>query len=233
MIGFFMTLIGLVITGAGIFGGGGGDAVVIGLVLGVPGAIWFWWELTGGPGARKNFKEKNVEYKGNGYAVLNHRVSNNSVALYVQADKDYNIKEHPAELVYTGATVGNVTVGGFHVNEAYRTESFGGKTGAYRIYLRRANGNECISTVRLQPDMVDSASKHPVVKQFLKGDKLELKHDVAVSIPENIRKVAIDYNMAGRYDLAAKLLRPYNKVRWLTQEDCEAVIAWMSDESGN
>ena len=121
MVGFLLAIFGTVIFGVCLFGNGGSEAVLFGLMMAVPGAIWFWWELTGGPGARKNHLEKNIEVKSNEYAVLNNRVANNAIALYVSANRDYNIQEHPAELVYTSATVGGITTGGFHINEAYRT----------------------------------------------------------------------------------------------------------------
>lgn len=230
MVGFLLAIFGTVIFGVGLFGNGGSEAVLFGLMMAVPSAIWFWWELTGGPGARKNHLEKNIEVKSNEYAVLNNRVANNGIALYVSANRDYNIQEHPAELVYTSATVGGITTGGFHINEAYRTESLGGKTGTYSIYLRRANTNYRLTNIGLQPDMIESASKHPVVSQFLDGDTLRLKHNVAINVPANVREEAMKYNKVGRYDVAAKLLRPYKSARELTREECEAVIAWMSGE---
>ena len=172
-----------------------------------------------------------IDYR-DGYIALNKRTNNNGNVLKVVADREYSMKDHPAELVYTSATVGGITTGGFHVNEAYRTESIGGKTGTYYISLRGTDHDTRVKKIRIQSDMIESAKADPVVKEFLDGTTLTLKHNVPVSIPTEIKKTAEGFLKMGRYDVAAKLYRPYTKACELTQEECKAVVAWMSGKSG-
>ena len=180
----------------------------------------------------KNSKDIEITNKQDGVIVLNRRTANNGNVLEINESRDYTIKEHPAELVYTSVTVGGITTGGFHVNEAYRTESVGRKLGTFYITLRGWQDSTIVKKVRIQPDMVDSARANPIVRKFLDGTMLTLKHNVAFHVPDDIKKAAMEYNKAGRFDMAAKLLRPYNSVCELTKEECKAVIAWMSNESG-
>ena len=50
-----------------------------------------------------------------------------------QFEYDY-FKLNPAELVYTGATVGNITTGGFHINPAYYSVGFAEKTDKFELH---------------------------------------------------------------------------------------------------
>lgn len=223
-----------VIVGLVIMFSGSTEGFFIGLLLaGIPGvmlgrALYKEAQVT----KMKNSKDIEITNKQDGVIVLNRRTANNGNVLEINESRDYTIEEHPAELVYTSATVGGITTGGFHVNEAYRTESVGGKLGTYYITLRGWQDSTIVNKVRIQSDMVDSARANPIVREFLDGTTLILKHNVAFNVPDDIKKAAMEYNKAGRFDMAAKLLRPYNSVCKLTKEECEAVIAWMSNESG-
>lgn len=214
---------------------GSSDGLIMGLLLSGICAIILWRPFARDKYIDTMVNEKHITISDqkNGYIVLNKRTENNGKVLKVEAFRDYTMTDHPAELVYTSATVGGVTTGGFHVNEAYRTESIGGKTGAYYVSLRGYNKSTTVKKVYLQPDMVNSAKSNPILKTFLNGTTLILRHNVQVNIPESVRKAAMEYNKVGRYDMAAKLLRPYNSVCELTKEECEAVVSWMSDERGD
>lgn len=229
-----VVLIFVFIAGIAIMFSGSSDGLAFGFLLaGASGAILGYLLYKDAQVTKmKNSKDIEIANKEDGIIVLNKRTANNRNVLEVNESRDYTIKEHPAELVYTSATVGGITTGGFHVNEAYRTEHVGEKLGTYYITLRGWQDSTIVKKVRIQPDMVDSARANPIVCKFLDGKTLTLKHNVAINVPDYIKKSAMEYNQAGRFDMAAKLLKPYNKVCELTKEECKAVIAWMCDESG-
>lgn len=223
-------LVFVFIAGLTIMFSGSSDGLAFGFLLaGGSGAILGYF-LYKDAQVTKMKKSKDIEVKNmrDGYVVLNNRIPHNQKVLFTSADRDYTITDHPAELVYTSATVGGITTGGFHVNEAYKTESVGGKTGTYHIVLRGYPNDTIVRKVLIQPDMIYSAKNHPVVKEFLNGSTLILKHNISPKIPEAVKNAAMKCNETGQYDKAAKLLRPYNSVCKLTKDECEAVIAWMS-----
>ena len=61
---------------------------------------------------------------------------------------DYDIKYNPAQLVYTGATVGGVTTGGFHVEDAYTSAQYKSSK-KYNLYLE-PSVNSVKTTVRVE-----------------------------------------------------------------------------------
>jgi hypothetical protein len=129
---------------------GSSDGLVFGLIVSTVCGVILAYMACKQSQINKMNKSKDIEiidYR-NGYITLNNRTNNNGNVLEVVADREYNIKEHPAELVYTSATVGGITTGGFHVNEAYRTESIGGKTGtSEKIDVFDANGQRVLDKI--------------------------------------------------------------------------------------
>ena len=166
-----------------------------------------------------------------GHIKLNKRTISNRQILKPSKERFINIKDHPAELVYTGVTIGGVTTGGFHVNEAYQTASLGEATGVYHLYLRGITSDTLIRTIEIPPDMVDSAKADPIVSQFLNGTTITLKHNDYIYIPEIIRESAASLQRSGNYNAAFQLLRPYTGKQELTKKECKAIIAWMSNKN--
>lgn len=170
-----------------------------------------------------------------GHITLNKRSGSYATLLSIDADRDITFKDNPAELVYTSATVGGITTGGFHVNPATRTETVGGKTGGYGIYLRTydAGGTRYVrlKKILIQPDMLQSAKDHPVVSKYLDGDKINLESKAIRTIPSNIRSAVDAALKQHRWDIAAKLSRPY--LSYVTKEECKAIIAWLTDSTGD
>lgn len=125
----------------------------------------------------------------------------------------YRQKYHEeAELVYTGATVGGVHMGGFHVNPESQENGQFVKSGKYDLIL--VPYNLCISQLILTDELVEEAKKDTIMKFFLKDNILFLEYDASVeeevsqhllSTAENLKEKTIAENYF-RTSLANKKL---------------------------
>lgn len=103
----------------------------------------------------------------------NHRVL---WKLKVVPVNDFYYRTHDAELVYTGATVGGVHMGGFHVNPAYKTAHLGKSTGKCKFEGELDDGNKIdIKKIYLTDELVEAAKKDPFIKKYLVGKTLQLR----------------------------------------------------------
>lgn len=65
--------------------------------------------------------------------ILKSRTPNIRNVIKAEASHDINLTSVPDKLVYTGATVGGVSTGGFHVQKGGNYVSLGAKTGRYYL----------------------------------------------------------------------------------------------------
>jgi hypothetical protein len=179
----------------------------------------------------KSHAAKNVQYdlKTRTLTVLN-RVSDNEAILKIEDVLHLNFKYSPAELVYTGATTGNVSMGGFHINEASMSASQGGKTGKFCIVYTgpESKDNHCkIDKIHLSNEQIKSAKSHYIVSRFLKDDTLVLEHKTYSHLTDSERRASLDAYISGRTDIFYGLnMKQYVDMQ-LTQEECQAIVSWL------
>lgn len=88
---------------------------------------------------------------------------------------EHDLKYNPSKLIYTGASSGGVSMGGFHTTEAYYQERPTKKSGRYIAYLQFHDGSRIyIKEIILVGKVLDEARKNPQISEFLKGDRLVL-----------------------------------------------------------
>ena len=88
---------------------------------------------------------------------------------------EHDLKYNPSKTIYTGATSGGITMGGFHTTEAYYQERPTKKSGRYIAYLPFYDGSRVyIKEIILVGKVLDEARKDPQISKFLKGDRLVL-----------------------------------------------------------
>ena len=92
-------------------------------------------------------------------------------------------KDVPDRIVYTGATVGGITTGGFHIQKGGTAYSYGEKTGKDLLYYKYADVvNDqpyacAISFLQLTDELLEEAREHPVMKKLIVSDsQLEVLH---------------------------------------------------------
>lgn len=155
----------------------------------------------------------------------------------LKANKDYmklwNVPaeyrtDHPAELVYTGATVGGVHMGGFHVEEAYTTSR---NIGSDRYVIWFTSGDDAFivkKVVLFDEDLIREAKSNSQLRQFLKGDTLVLRNNDSKCQMDNLEKGAVESAMRRGDTTAAKnVAMRAVMATYMTRSDAKAVLNWM------
>lgn len=95
---------------------------------------------------------------------------------------EHDLKYNPSKTIYTGATSGGITMGGFHTTEAYYQERPAKKSGRYIAYLQFHDGKRIyIKEIILVGKVLEEAKSNPKIRKFLKGDRLVLLNQNAKS----------------------------------------------------
>lgn len=168
-----------------------------------------------------------------GCIYLTKRTSNNRRDLKVKATENHLLTYHPAQTVYTGATVGGITTGGFHTTEAYHTCSTS-KGGKYKLVYTK-NYLEAgmyeffppydIKFIILSPTLLEEAKEHDVIKRFLEKDKLVLTH----MSEELSHKISVASESGNQTLLMNTLLGNASDIH-LSKEDATAILNWICGE---
>lgn len=95
---------------------------------------------------------------------------------------EHDLKYNPSKIIYTGATSGNVTMGGFHTTEAYYQERPKKRSGRYIAYIPFPDDTRVyIKEIILVGKVLDEAKSNSKIRKFLKGDRLVLLNQNAKS----------------------------------------------------
>lgn len=116
-----------------------------------------------------------MEYdKANETLRLNKRDKDNAYLIKKSSITNTNYSYHAPKMVYTGATVGGVTTGGWHEEKAYYSQEVS-DSGKSKLKFKGKDGGT-IKKIILTADLIASAKQQSDIKQFLKDDTLELQH---------------------------------------------------------
>ena len=140
---------------------------------------------------------------------------------------------HPEQLIYTGATVGGVSMGGFHTQEAYISEKFksSGKYGLYLPFIKpdvpyydkNSKTNIKIDEIYLSDSLTKKVPQE--LKTFLKEQKLVLKHE---NISESKKFLLESAIKSGNPIIYNKALQDFYFETQLTKSECQSIINWIS-----
>ena len=88
---------------------------------------------------------------------------------------EHDLKYNPSKTIYTGASSGGITMGGFHTTEAYYQERPTKRSGRYLAYIPFPDNTRIyIKEIILVGKVLDEAKSNPEIRKFLKGDRLVL-----------------------------------------------------------
>lgn len=93
--------------------------------------------------------------------------------LTILAHREIFTKEVPDRIVYTGATVGGITTGGFHIQKGGIAYSEGAKTGQYSLCYRYAQmvnnepWSEVVSFLQLSDELMTEAKESPILRRLI------------------------------------------------------------------
>ena len=148
--------------------------------------------------------------------------------LQVEPAHTIQYKFNPATLEYTGVTIGGVTTGSFHVNEASISGGAFQNTGKYQLVLKDDGRYEIIKEIVFPDSLVTSAKNTPIVKDFLKGNSLVLEHtggDAEYTPSERQTIAAAERD--GRRDIALNVAMRAIAASFLTKAECDAIKNWL------
>ena len=135
---------------------------------------------------------------------------------------EFTFKFNPAELVYTGATVGGITTGGFHVNQASYSPASSKKSGKYE--LTPVFSEEMIRIIILPEELHAAAETDPVVGQFYRNGRLILEHTGPdTKLTPNEDAVAHRAVENHRDDILIAITNLATTAKRLTLNECNAV----------
>lgn len=148
--------------------------------------------------------------------------------LIIQQAQSIQYKYNPASLEYVGVTLGGVSTGNFYVNEASISPGAFNNTGKYEFTIKCEGKIYSPREILLPDAFVSSASNTPIVKKFLKGNRLVLKRtNKATELTPSERSTIEFAQKEGRQDVVMNTLMRSIIASYLTKEECYAIKNWL------
>lgn len=138
------------------------------------------------------------------------------------------MKYHPEQLVYTGATVGGISMGGFHTEQAYYTEQFT-SSGRYGLYfplnnnLKNFTETEKIKEIYMSKKTLSNLPKE--LTPFIKNGKLILNEKEVSSVYTNSLRAAISQ---GNQYMYQQLSKQCFLEMHMTNDEATSVLNWIN-----
>ena len=143
---------------------------------------------------------------------------------------DTKYKYNEEKLVYTGATVGGITMGGFHVEggDYSKQKYFTGKYGLSRkCYINGEAKVLVIDEIYLNSDLLEKA-KDSHMKQYIDGksNHILLCHKLSKETSRNLNAATLlgDASLDGAYN---KMMSVARNEMSLTKEECIEIKTWL------
>ena len=173
----------------------------------------------------------------NRYAFVSYDVSSKTLTILNRTPKlsrfisikkvfimDY---EHiDPKLIYTGATVGGVTTGGFHVQKGGYKEHVS-DSGKYQLIHKTPiyNQKHEVEKICLSKKLLSSAKSDSVICTFLVDNTLELRNNKKVD--EAMAKLATDSLSSGNMSMAISAAQRATINSHLSKDDCVYIKRWL------
>ncbi len=134
----------------------------------------------------KQITEEAFKYEKHGIGSILIVRKKSSIAasnLTVLAHREIFTKEIPDRIVYTGATVGGITTGGFHIQKGGIAYSEGDKTGQYSLCYRYADmvnnepWSEVVSFLQLSDELMKEAKESPILRHLIVTEEQQKQLD--------------------------------------------------------
>ncbi len=142
-------------------------------------------------------------------------------------DTNYHYNEE--KLVYTSATVGGITTGGFHVEGGdYSKQQY--STGKYAIsncIAHKEVENICINEIYLNSDLLAKAKESSLEKYIDgKSNRMSLQHELSIQTQKNLDIAALsgDASLDGIYNKMLSIARAEVS---LTKDECIEIKNWL------
>lgn len=161
--------------------------------------------------------------------LLQRSLTSASLLKFVEAYKT-TTQYNASKLVYTSATVGGVTTGGFHTTQASLSDKYEGSSGRYLPIVKLRDGTEMtVEDMVLTPEMVIDVRNYPEISKFLRGNTLHLRYSTPETnlTPEEkevLRRAIQNKDYATQNNITQRAFH----ASLLTKEDSTAIKNWIS-----
>ena len=164
------------------------------------------------------------------------RTPANHGILTISEYRESHYEYTPTTATYTSATVGGVTTGGVTVDEAHYSEKIGKLTKKYGLFFEYHRPDSVpvevkqldVSEVELSLDDAKLAYSDDILREFVEGNKLKLRHNVQSKNAEMAMKV---YAHTGNYYDLSNMLQGDALNSSLTEEEMKKVLSFLCGES--
>ena len=160
--------------------------------------------------------------------TLKKRTHGNQSQLKIERYVKTYTKYNPSKTIFTSATVGGITTGGFHKTQAYYSTQASGLGG---YYLATTDDNSFIvEKIWLDAQLTKAALRDNRVSHLVKNNALMVLRDSKdtelTSSEKEILKTAI---MSGDYALQQNITERAFSASFITKEECKNVLAWICE----
>lgn len=166
-----------------------------------------------------------------GQLTIMKRGEINRGRLHIEPMRNYQTKYNPEKYVYTGATVGGVTMGGIHKKDAYYSIASMNKTGRYSIeYLDWGTGSLVKKlvggSIQLTDELFEEAKKSIVMSLYLDNDKKTIELMNKIELSELAKAALKNQQKLGLYG-TMNIINTETANAWPTKEKCAFIINWI------
>jgi hypothetical protein len=172
-------------------------------------------------------------------ATITKRVPSNVWDIKVKQYMKRYTKHNPSKTIYTGATVGGVTTGGFHQTQATLTTVGAGGSGRYYLQAKAPKTDDPLENEYLMlkeiilanHSLVEEARTDKRVSHLLQGDKLVLRRknketELTADEKEILQRAIRTFDVATQENITERAFA----AQFLTKKECEDVLDWLGGD---
>ena len=171
--------------------------------------------------------EDYISFDYSGTLTIKKRDADIAKIMDIAPYKKVKYGETPEKLVYTGATVGGVTTGGWHKSGGFYGREMGNSGKVELIYYYESK-NKIIPTkvkkIKLSGDLLKLAQSARI-KEYLDGDSFIIVREKANT------NAAVAAMQLGHKDYAFNIMEEAQIAALPTYEKCSAILNWLSASS--
>lgn len=140
---------------------------------------------------------------------------------YTHTSYSYN----PSKLIYTSATVGGVTTGGFDTTKASYSPTSQEQTDKYELYCGKVFIDKLI--IPNEEDLKSAKNNQTLKKFYDKGNQFLLEHKVKSSLTPYERQMLQQAVLTNDYQTMSGLGKKDIIAKKLTYDECQSIKAWI------
>lgn len=172
-------------------------------------------------------------------AIVTKRVPSNGWDIKVKQYIKRYTKYTPSKTIYTGATVGGITTGGFHQTQATLSSVGAGGSGGYYLEAKVPKKDDILEneylileSIRLSADLVAEAKKDKRVCHLLQGNELVLRRknkdtELTPDEKEILKQAILTRDIATQENITERAFA----AQFLSAEECHNVLEWLCGDN--